>query len=138
MVDCFYYDGKLYTAGTWIAIKSEKRTNFGNNVAFIYEGDNQITNAHIFHAWGTTNKYEIRRSELQDLIEVILYVPENQEEKRGKMPAKYINGIVEAWICYILGMFAICFCADVVVKVFAWIVVSIIFFSWRNSKMKGE
>ena len=56
----------------------------------------------------------------------------------NKIEPKYIEGIISAWIWYILIMFFGVLLKGAVTTIIVWTLASIIFFNWRRKKINGE
>jgi hypothetical protein len=80
--------------------------------------------------------YRLSRDEIYKYIECVLKVGVIKENDR-KVEPKYIEGIVSAWIWYILVMFFAIFLKGAENVIMTWGLATFIFFNWRNRKIKG-
>ena len=140
MQDFFVFKGQLYREGAIVQLREEYEDKFGFNTYLVfdkYEPDNGVCRFHALHdAWET---YNISVMELKNVIkEVTPSYTDIKNKQYGKVQEKYIEGIISAWIWYILIMFFALFAKDPGSKILTWIVASVIFFSWRRRKLNGE
>lgn len=140
MQDFFVFKGQLYREGAIVQLHEECQEQFGFNTYLVfdkYEPENGIYRFHTLY--DTWKQYNIPVTELKNVIENATpsYI-DIKNKQYGKVQEKYIEGIVSAWIWYILIMFFALFAKDPGSKILTWIVASVIFFSWRRRKLNGE
>jgi hypothetical protein len=140
MTKCFKFNKKYYYAGTVVKIRdgAEKHVGFCSMLTFI--GYNTDNNLYIFQSfYDIWKRYEITEKQLEEYIEYVAkaYCASTQNEKK-EMDPKYVDGIVSAWIWYVLIMFFAFFVKGIENVILIWIAASVAFWGWRHKKIKGE
>ena len=135
----FLYKGKQYFVGTIIKIHPEMRDkfNFYAMLRFIkYDSISQLCYfTSLYDSW---KSYIIPEKQLNKYIEAIVHSGDLVDDTmycQNNNP-NYIEGIVDAWIWYIISMLFSCMLNGFHNVICAWILASIIFFSWRRKKIK--
>lgn len=134
------FQNKLYAQGTVVKIyeKYKEKFKFNSYIVFVkYDSQNKLycfTSLH--NSWDT---FHIPQDQLYVYIECI-FAPcfTNKLETCSKAKPQYIEGIVSAWIWYILIMVFALFLAGVENVIMVWILASVVFFNWRRRKINGE
>ena len=141
MKNYFEYKGRKYYKGTIVQIYEKDRINFGFYNMLRFTGcDNDNSICYFSSLYDLWHQYSIPDNQLETCIEIIA-VPcglEIQENQDIKVDPKYIDGIVSAWIWYILAMIFGLFLKGPINTIGTWVLASIVFFGWRRKKMKGE
>lgn len=133
----FIFNGKIYYVGTIVKIKKEYHNNVGFHTVLKFVGYITEENAYCFSS--LQNKFEIYKISADYISKYIENILENVaiEENDKRADPKYIEGIVSAWIWYILVMFIAIFAKDPVNSIMLCVVSTFIFFIWRHKKIKG-
>lgn len=133
----FVINGEFYYVGTIVKIKKEYHNNVGFHMILKFVG--YITEERAYCFSSLQNNFEIYKIPVDDIskyIENILSSGEIEENDK-RVDQKYIEGIVSAWIWYILAMFVAIFAKDPVNIIASWVLSTFIFFRWRHKKIKG-
>lgn len=132
----FIFNNKQYFPETLIQIKTECRKDFGfySILKFIrYNNDNNLYYfSSLFDKW---HYYKLTYQELLDCIDKVQ--AEGLPIQTSKLNPAYVDGIVEAWVWYILIMIFAVFVKGIGETLIVWIVATIIFFQWRYKKING-
>jgi hypothetical protein len=133
----FIFNGKNYYTGTIIEIKEELQQHVNFSLKLQYIGYITEKKTYYFSSlYDNWQVYNIPKEQLCMYIKNILYEGKI-ENKNQTLDPKYIDGIVSAWIWYILIMFFSLFFRGVENIIITWCVATFIFFSWRSKKIKG-
>lgn len=136
--DCFIFNGKLYYVGTMVQIKESQREKFRFNSRLVFKKyDSENCTCYFASPYDIWEQYPIFAPQLSMYIESILRASAPPVTEK-KVQMKYIDGIVSAWIWYILLMLFACILKDASTVVFAWLVISFIFFRWLHDKRQGK
>lgn len=137
--DYFVFNNKRYYVGTIIEIKQNKKSMFGFYSIVKFVQHDSANNMYYFTSLDDIwKKYKISEEQLADCIEDISSSVTMQQTTNKTLDPRYIDGIVDAWIWYILIIFFAFFFNGIENKIIAWIVASIVFFNWRNEKINGR
>lgn len=140
MRDDFCFKGKLYGKGAVVEVYEEEKENFKFNSILIfekYDEANKICHFHSLHDYW--EKHIIPVEQLENVIfNVVPAYGSGTKRNSKKIQEKYIEGIVSAWIWYLLIMFLAIFLNGLGNVILTWLTASIVFFSWRHKKMNGE
>lgn len=136
----FVYHNKKYYRKTVVKIHDGECHNFGFYTTMIFNGYDIERNLYCFvspcNSW---DKYYMTDCQITACIKEIIQPccdPCLQNE-REKVDLKYVDGMLAAWIWYILIMCFGLFLNGIVNVLIVWTVASVIFFSWRKKKMNG-
>jgi hypothetical protein len=133
----FIFNDKHYYAGTVVKIKEEWKQCLGFNSMLQFTG--YMVEEKLYYFTALHDNWEIYRlskDEMYKYIECVLKVGVIKENDRRVEP-KYIEGIVSAWIWYILAMIFAIFLKGAENVIMTWGLATFIFFNWRNRKIKG-
>ena len=136
----FYFNKKKYYAGTIVKIKEESQQYVGflSTLQFINcDVENDLYNFVSLHdKW---KRYVLTKKQLESYIEYVTksYVDTMQYNQTNKIDPKYIDGIVSAWIWYILIMVFALFLKGIVNTVVLWLISTVVFLNWRHNKING-
>jgi hypothetical protein len=136
----FHFNGNQYYTGTVVAIKEEAKQHVGfcSMLKFVdYNIENDLCN--FVSLYDTWHSYTLTDEQLKLYIEYVAkaYVATTRYEQTHKVEPKYIDGIVSAWIWYILIMIFALFLKGIENVIGLWSLASIVFWSWRCNKMNG-
>lgn len=140
MNNCFYFKGSNYGRGTVVQIYEKKKGEFKFYSYLIFEECDNNNLCRFRSPYNNWEHFNISTNQLQEYIEAITE-PHAVIVNAGSYPQvnqEYVEGIVDAWIWYILVMFLGLFLKGIVNVLGVWILASIVFFSWRHKKMNGE
>lgn len=133
----FILNGKIYYNGTVVKIKKEYIKYVGYNTVLKFAG--YIIQEKMYCFSPMQNQFEIYKipgEQIYNYIEEVL--SEGTIKKVYKrVDPKYVEGIVSAWIWYILIMFFAVFLKNIGDIITVWLLTTFIFFSWRHRKIKG-
>ena len=133
----FIFNGKIYYVGTIIRIKEEYKQYVGFNSILKFSGYIIDENVYCFSSLQDKWKiYKIPSNQIAQYIENILSEGVIEDADK-RIDPKYIDGIVSAWIWYILVMFFAVFVKEPGNTITVWILATFIFFRWRHIKIKG-
>ena len=140
MNNYFNFKGNIYGEGTVVQIAEEykKEFKFYSNISFKkYDNVNDVY--HFGSLYNNWENFYIPRNRLQIYIEKISE-PHRvvSQVSSSKVNEDYVEGIVSAWVWYIVIMFFGLFLKGLLNVVGVWILASIIFFTWRHKKMNGR
>lgn len=144
----FWLNGRECECGDYVKLTSFEEEKVGGNRNAKYVGwDLGGDNKYVFVIVAPDTDYdgmELRISDgmLRFYIEKVgvkdyedlLTMTESEQKKQELRDPKYIDGIVEAWACYI---FAVLFSTILIFpgNVLGWIISSVVFFKWRHDKI---
>lgn len=79
-------------------------------------------------------RFYIKKVAIKDYTTMLIEMENEQDEDTELRDPKYIDGIMEAWACYI---FAMLFSTILVFpnNLCGWILSSVVFFKWRHKKI---
>ena len=140
MYSYFYFKGSFYEKGSLVHIHEKYKKDFKFCSCLVFEGYDEKTGVCCCHSMlSCWEKYEIPVDKLNDIIEDVTpaYKSKNNNSS-SKIEDKYIEGMISAWIWYILIMVFALFAKDPGAKIYTWIAASFIFFYWRHKKKNGE
>jgi hypothetical protein len=132
----FVFNGKYYYAGTIVEIYSEYVQQFKFNSILKFVGYNISENAYYFSSlYNVWDIYKLSYEEISIYIHQVLQ--ENQIQYDNHVNENYIDGIVSAWIWYILAiLFSLCL-QGIGNVICALVFATVIFYHWRNKKIRG-
>ena len=129
--NCFVVNGVLYYSGTIFVMKD----NFGKDVeaAFIWYDTN-------YKRFMYKTKDGMRQSLHDDFVKNFVSVTNKRDESvRGPVEVRKkdfeIKGLFLGWVWYIFLMGISTIFKD---AIGLWILISVVFFSWRSKKIKEE
>ena len=133
----FIFNNGEHYVGTIVSINDAYKQNFRFNSILKFIGYSLEEDAYCFTTLQDNwNVYKLSEKQIRIYIKDIL--KEGQTEfKNENIDPQYIDGIISAWIWYILIMFFAVFLRDVQNIIAVWLVATFIFFSWRHKKIKG-
>ena len=137
----FDFNGLRYKQGTVIKIYQNKRDKFDYYTNIIFKGYS-CNNDNLYHFGSLYDKwvdYCMTQEELQLYIEKIeqaSYINDLEDDTTNIHPS-HIEGIVNAWIWYIIIMIFAVFIKGIASTIIIWIISSCVFWSWRKNKMNG-
>lgn len=133
----FTFNGKVYYIGTIVKINEEYQKHTGFNSFLKFIGYNASSQTYCFSSlvnnWDIYNLFD---EQINLYIDKVIKEEEKYCEKTECNP-KYIDGILSAWIWYILFMFGALFLNGRLNIIIVWCLSTLIFFSWRSKKIKG-
>ena len=133
----FIYNGKQYFIGTIIEINTTYQSYCGFHSKLQFQGYNTIDNLYYFSSlYDSWEIYKFSYSQVSLYIEKIL-ITESLRFNNKTTKSEYIDGIISAWIWYILIMIGALFFKGIGNILITWIFTSWIFFTWRYKKING-
>ena len=133
----FIFNDKIYYVGTIVKINETYQKYIGFNSVLKFIGYNVDTKVYLFSSLlNNWDIYDLSYEQIELYVDEILKEAKNCLEKTNCNP-EYIDGILSAWIWYILFMFFALFLNGIFNVLAVWCVATFIFFSWRNNKIKG-
>lgn len=141
MSNYFYFKGNNYGNGTVVQIYEKKKKEFKFYSYLIFEEyDNNNEMCRFRSPYNRWESFNISKNQLQEYIEKITepYEVVVKVDSHPKVNQEHVEGIVDAWLWYILIMFFGIFLKGIVNVIGVWILASVVFFSWRHKKMNGE
>ena len=139
MVKYFYFKGQQYAEKTIVKIYENQKNNFGFYSHLVFNGyDDKTKLYHFCSLHDCWKQFVMTENQLEESIEKVdvSYTPQINTEP--KVQQNHIEGIVSAWIWYILIMFFGLFLKGPLSVLVVWILASVIFFTWRYKKINGE
>lgn len=134
----FDYKGKRHYIGTIVEIREESKKYCGFNSTLKFIGynidDDSYSFVTLYDAWRIC---KLSAEQISLYIKEIIVEGAPIQNKNKKIESKYIEGIVSAWIWYILIMFFALFLKGIENTLLTWIAATFIFFRWRHIKMNG-
>lgn len=139
MINYFFFKDQQYAKGTIIKIYENHKKDFKFTTRLCFDGFDTETQLYHFHKLNNCwERFTLTKEQLEKYIECILVPSELNINSEQKVNYDYVEGIVSAWIWYILIMFFCLFLKDIWNVILGWATVSFMFFNWRHKKMKGE
>ena len=133
----FIFNGKKYYTGTIIETNEDLRQFINSNLKLQYIGYKTKEKTYYFSSvYDIWKIYKVPKEQLSRYIKNVLYEGEIKNVNYMIEP-KYIEGIVSAWIWYILIMFFAFFFNKITYVIITWCLATFIFFNWRSKKIKG-
>lgn len=135
--DAFFLNGKYHYIGTVVNIKEMQKQYFGFHSILRFVEYNEFDNFYYFSSlYNEWEIYKLSKEQINMCFENV--VEEGAVElDDGKIKPEYIDGIVSAWIWYILIiLFALCL-KNIGQVVMTLLFSTIIFFHWRHKKING-
>lgn len=134
----FNYHGKRYNIGTIVKINENGKKYCGFNSTLKFTGYNISDDLYCFSSiYDMWKVYKLSNNQIGLYVDDILVECRCKVNDHKKSYAKYIDGIVSAWIWYIIIMFFALFLKGIENILLTWIVSTFIFFRWRHQKMNG-
>ena len=133
----FIFNNHIYYVGTIVEINEEWKQNFRFNSTLKFTGYDVNDCSYCFTTLQDNWKiYKLSEAQIQMCVKSVL-LDGVMEPKNEKIDPKYIDGIVSAWIWYILIMFFALFLKGAENVIGIWIIATFLFFGWRHNKIKG-
>lgn len=133
----FIFNGNIYYPGTIVKIKEECRQFVGFSSMLKFTGYIVDERVYCFSSlYDTWNVYKMSSKQISEYIKSISSKGEARHNEK-KVNPEYIEGIVSAWIWYILAMFFFMFAKELGNVITGWCFATFIFFRWRHKKIKG-
>ena len=131
------FNNKYYYYGTIVKLKTESQCSFGFNVTLRFIGYDEERKLYSFSTIQNGLKiYSLSYDEI--MIHVSQIVNEVTSPINDKhIDPNYIEGMFSAWIWYILIMIFAFFFKGIEKVMITWLIATLIFFSWRQNKIKG-
>lgn len=134
----FIFNDRPYYVGTIVSINEAWKHKVGFNSILKFVWYNSDEDAYCFTTLQDNwNIYKLSNEQILMYVESILN-DNKMEVKNQDINPQYIDGIVSAWIWYILIMLFAVFLQGVTNVILVWVIATIIFFNWRQNKIKGE
>lgn len=133
----FIFNGRSYYVGAKVKIKEEYIQHCRFNSILQFTG--YIIDENVYCFSSVQNHWEVYRWSSEQVSLYIDAVLINGVAEHGseRTDAKYIDGIVSAWMWYIFIMVFALFFNGVENIIITWCVATFIFFQWKNKKIKG-
>ena len=145
----FWLDGKECKCGDYVKLTCFEDEKIGGNRNAKYVGcDLNGDEKYVFVIVAPDTSYDgmelrighamlrfyIKEVAIKNYAEMSIKTENKQEEDEELIDPKYIDGIMEAWACYI---FAMLFSTILVFpsNFGGWIISSVVFFKWRHNKI---
>lgn len=141
MNNYFCFKNNKYGKGTVVQVREECKEKFKFYSHLVFEEYDNKNKLYCFKSlYDKWDSFEIPRSQIAEYIEQIAKPQYNiaQNDSPNKVNPNYIEGIVSAWIWYILIMIFGLFLKGPILTITVWTIASIMFFSWRHKKINGE
>lgn len=133
----FVFNGRIYYPGTVIKVKEIYKHLFKFNSMLRFTGyiisEKTYCFSSLHDGWEV---YKLSNDQISKYFESILTEGIIKDDNKRTDP-KYIDGIVSAWIWYILVMVFALFFKGAGNVIMTWCLATFIFFRWRNRKIKG-
>ena len=138
MVKYFYFNGQQYAEKTVVKIYENKKNNFKFCSYLTFIGHDDKTKLYYFCSlYDCWIQFVMTEEQLKACIEEISTPYVLQVSTAPIMQPDNIDGIVSAWIWYIIIMVFGLFLKEPLNVFGVWILASVIFFTWRHRKMNG-
>lgn len=138
MNNYFYFNGHVYESGTIVQLREECRQNFHYHSYLIFDTYDSKTQTYNFHSlYNCWDKCQIPARQFNHVIKSVTPSNSFNNQSSYKIEEKYVNGIVSAWIWYILIMLLGLFLKGPDNVILTWVAASVIFFTWRYRQMNG-
>ena len=133
----FIFNNRTYYVGTIVEINEECKHKFRFNSILKFSWYNEKENMYCFTTLQDNwDIYKLSNEQINTCIKCVLN-DDLVERKNDEIEPQYIDGIVSAWIWYILIMIFAFFLQGTTNIIVVWAVTTFIFVSWRNKKIKG-
>lgn len=136
----FNFNGKMYGTGTVVLINENYRKDFGFYSRLVFDRYDEEKGLYFFTSLSRHwDMFGMNDFQIEECIETIVkpYGVIVQIDPTPVVDPDNIEGIVSAWIWYIIIMCLGFFLKDIIDQIIVWALASIIFFSWRHKKMNG-
>lgn len=138
-LDCFIFNGVRYYTGTIVKIKENEQKNLGYHSRLVFKRYNEANELYRFASlYDIWERYELSKEQILHCVESIDRPLVVLVTKEQKLDPRYIDGIVSAWIWYILIMVFALFIKGFWNTIILWAISTITFFKWRNDKINGR
>ena len=139
MENLFLYKGKVYESGAIVKIKEGKEDQFDFCSVLVFDRYDVESKYCVFHCiYDGWRVYNIHVLDLEIVIDSVVPAYSSTKKKsRYKVEEKYIEGIVSAWIWYILAMLLGVVAKGIDNQILVWTAASFVFFTWRRQKLNG-
>lgn len=138
----FIFRCSSYGIGTIVRIHANEQNKFNYNTMLCFKGIDHKNGLYRFESlYDNWQSYCLTEEEIaQYIVEIIQPCGTNNIEisENKKADQDYIEGMLSAWIWYILIMIGAMFIKGFINIIGLQIAASIIFWSWRLKKIKGE
>ena len=136
----FCFHGKSYSKGTIVKIAEHHKDKFGFYSYVIFDSHDTTNNTYCFKSlYNAWDIFRISEDQLNICIEAVEANSIcNQDDVDSTVNPKYIEGIISAWIWYIVAMISGLFLQNISNVIGVWVIASVIFFNWRRKKINGE
>ena len=133
----FIFHGRLYYPGTIVEIRDEYQKDFHFRTVLKFIDCVSEEGTYCFVSiYDNFEMYTLYDAQIDLYIKTIL--KEGLIETPNKhMSDRNIEGIVSAWMWYVLIMWFALFFQGLENTMVTWVVATLVFFSWRNKKIKG-
>lgn len=140
MENLFLYKGQMYETGAIVKIKEDKKDQFDFCSILVFDGYDVESKYCVFHyIYDCWQVFNIHILDLEIVIDEVTPAYSSIKKKScHKVEEKYVEGIVSAWIWYILAMLFGLVAKGIDNTILVWVGVSFVFFTWRHQKLNGE
>ena len=125
----FVYNGKKYYTGTVVILKTGQN-NVGSFICHNLKNDLYVFNISGRRYHFRTNDFERVVVSITDQVDENVHMPVQKTFKDSDIP-----GLLLGWVWYI---FLMAICTLFKGNVCFWVVISVLFFTWRKKKIKEE
>ena len=133
----FIFNGQSYYIGTIVKINEQYQGQVMFNSVLKFTGYNFYEDVYCFSSlqdcWEI---YKLSDEQIKLYVSEILKECVTEQHNKSAHVA-YVEGIVSAWIWYILIMFFALFLNGVENVIIIWCITTFVFFYWRHYKIKG-
>lgn len=135
----FYYNNEMYLHGTTIRVKTSKIYKLSGCDKLVFVEKDSKTNECVFSSFGSSfgvKTFIIKESELHDYIEEVL-CQTKVDLDFNKMETKNIDGIVNAWIWFLLICFGSLCITPSLGGLLIRFIACVIFYFWIENERNG-
>lgn len=140
MLNYFYFKENIYGNGTVIQVTEKYKEKFKFNLNVVFEKYDEKNELVYFRSlYNNWDNFSVTTDQLNECIDKVVE-PRSiviQTNSHKKIEEQYIDGIVSAWMLYIIVMFFGMFLKGALNVIVAWTLASVIFFRWRHNKING-
>lgn len=141
MIYSFNFKGNKYAQGTVVKIVEKHQNEFKFNSNLVFEKYDENNGLLYFRTlYSNWDQFCIGKNKVEEYISTVVspVVIASECKFSPKTNEEYVDGIVSAWIWYIIIMVFGLFLQGWTNVIIIWVLSSVIFFSWRHKKMNGE
>ena len=140
MKSLLLYKDSEYNKGTIVRLKNEKLEQFNFCSVLVFDGRDKQNKYYVFHyIYDKWKVFNILITDIEEYVaEVICAENSKNSEMSREVCESYVDGIVSAWIWYIIIMIFGLFLNGLINSIIVWVVASFIFFNWRHKKINKE